>query len=201
MLTRPADNDVGPKVLGMRRSSMFLGTAATLVAPFAGVFAYQSWAPAPTPTQASHRAVAASLGDPTTGPVVRYRPCKRPARLEDGVCVTHRVQVVEAPPVPVAAPPAPVQHAPHPTQTPGGTTTPHPVHHLPTHVTDPADDPTGEAAGATQGPTPGPSGAPTCDPSPDDEGGDGAAEGACEDGEQHEGEDPGDEVGRGVGAG
>jgi hypothetical protein len=174
MLTRPADNAPDATVLCMRRSSMVLGAVASVLAPVAGVMAYQSWAPSPTRAVDSAAAGSVSTGS-SPDPVLRYRPCRRPARLEGGVCVTHRVRVAVATPADASAPlssaapgtgdPGPVRPSDHASPT-------HPVHHPPTHETNPSGEPN---VTATAMPTEEPSAPPTCDPT--DQGNDGDDDG------------------------
>lgn len=59
---------------------------------------------APTPTAA--KPVLAAVAEPTPAPTTLvYDPCVAPAKLERGVCVTHKVQtVVVTTPAPLAVP-------------------------------------------------------------------------------------------------
>jgi hypothetical protein len=145
----------------MRRSTLVLGALVSLATPFAGVIAYQSWAP--DPGHAVDPAAASSVAaDSAAGSDVRYQPCKRPAKLQDGICVTHRVEVVVAPPaanLPVS-PPAPAPE-PGPGQPADDPSPVHPVHHPTTHGTGPTAGPT---TGPTGGPTVPPTTPPSCDP-------------------------------------
>lgn len=176
MVTRPADNGAAAMVIGMRRFSLVLGAVVSLAAPLAGVIAYQSWAPGPG--QSVDPVAATTLSHGSAEPDVRYRPCKGPARLKDGICVTHRVKVVVAPaaaaPISGTAPDGGADETSDDDASPA-----RPVHHPPSHEADPYDDPTDEpASGTTPGPTVGPSAPPSCEPSDDGDG--------DEDGEQYE---------------
>ncbi len=84
----------------MEKTSLVLGALTSLAAGVTGVMAYGALAPsAPTPASSPAAVATASPGSAPAAhhPLVRYRPCPKGSRVEDGVCVTRLVHTVVVP--------------------------------------------------------------------------------------------------------
>ena len=99
---------------------LLLSAAVVAVGLFAGTLAYQAASASPDPAPATSSAAPATPAahrQHRVKPVVRWAPCKPPAKLQGKACVTEEVRtvVVAAPapaPAPVSAPTRTVR-APH----------------------------------------------------------------------------------------
>ena len=100
-------------MLAMNLKSMLVAGTATVAGVAGGVAVYQITAPAEfTPSQAAPAAAATPKARAANGET-RFAPCRPPAVLEGGKCVTTQVQTVTLPaPAAPAAPAAPEAAAP-----------------------------------------------------------------------------------------
>lgn len=110
-LSRGGREAGGDTLWPMKIVSVLLSAAVVAVGLFAGVVAYQAASATPGAGQSGATAAPASPAaqrQHRQRPVVRWGPCKPPAKLQGRVCVTEEVRtVVVAPPAAAAPAPAP----------------------------------------------------------------------------------------------